>query len=35
MPTASSFPWISMVVLIAFGVAFFFLNMYLLKTRKV
>ena len=29
------FPWISLVVLLAFGVAFFLLNHYLLKTRKV
>ena len=35
LPDYLDFPWISMVVLIAFGVAFFFLNMYLLKTRKV
>jgi ABC-type multidrug transport system permease subunit len=29
------FPWISLVVLIAFGIAFFTLDYYLLKTRKV
>ncbi|MBQ7405153.1 MAG: ABC transporter permease [Candidatus Methanomethylophilaceae archaeon] len=29
------FPWISLVVLLAFGVAFFLLNHHLLKTRKV
>ncbi len=30
-----AFPWISLVVLIAFGVAFFAIDYYLLKTRKV
>jgi ABC-type multidrug transport system permease subunit len=29
------FPWVSLVVLIAFAVGFFLLNRYLLKTRKV
>ncbi len=35
LPDYLEFPWISLVVLIAFGIAFFLLNLYLLKTRKV
>ncbi len=35
LPDYLDFPWISVVVLIAFGIAFFALNYYLLKNRKV
>ncbi len=35
LPDNLDFPWISLVVLLVFMVAFFMLNHYLLKTRKV
>ncbi len=35
LPDYLEFPWISLAVLIAFGIAFFILDYYLLKTRKV
>ncbi len=35
LPDYLDFPWVSLVVLIAFGVAFFALDHWLLKTRKV
>ncbi len=35
LPDYLDFPWISLVVLIVFGIAFFIINGYLLKTRKV
>lgn len=35
LPDYLDFPWLSLVVLIAFGVAFFALDHWLLKTRKV
>ena len=35
LPDYLDFPWLSLLVLIAFGAAFFLINLYLLKTRKV
>jgi ABC-type multidrug transport system permease subunit len=35
MPGYLDFPWISLIVLAAFGLAFFALDYYLLKTRKI
>lgn len=35
LPDYLDFPWISLLVLFLFGVAFFAINRYLLKTRKV
>lgn len=30
-----SFPWISFVILVAFGIAFFMINLYLVKNRRI
>jgi ABC-type multidrug transport system permease subunit len=35
LPDYLDFPWMSLLVLFLFGVAFFMINRYLLKTRKV
>jgi ABC-type multidrug transport system permease subunit len=35
LPDYLDFPWMSLVVLVAFGIAFFAIDLYLLKTRKV
>ncbi len=35
LPDYLDFPWISLLVLIVFGIVFYALNIYLLKTRKV
>ncbi len=35
MPGYLDFPWVSLIVLAAFGLAFFALDYYLLKTRKI
>ncbi|MBQ8178830.1 MAG: ABC transporter permease [Candidatus Methanomethylophilaceae archaeon] len=35
LPDYLAFPWVSLAVLVAFGVAFFVLDWWLLKTRKV